>query len=82
MMDPPVILPERAPCGEVIDVDENLAGATSHCMIFTDTSQHKDNQVFSLQLFLWILHALTQQSCIYQAILANIRGGWSRVISP
>lgn len=45
MLLPPQILPERVPVGEVIEVDENLAGATSHRMIFTETSQHKDNQV-------------------------------------
>lgn len=45
MLQPPPILPERIPCGEVIEVDENLAGAIDHRIIFTETSQHKENQV-------------------------------------
>ena len=45
MLKAPPILPKRTPCGEVIEVDENLAGAVSHRMIFTETSQHKDNKV-------------------------------------
>lgn len=45
MLEPPPILPERTASGEVIHVDEKLAGATTHRMIFTETSQHKDNQV-------------------------------------
>lgn len=45
MLHTPPILPERLPCGEVIEVDENLAEAISHRMIFTETSQHKENKV-------------------------------------
>ena len=47
MLQTPPILPERTPCGEVIEVDENLAGAISHRMIFTETSQFKENQVYT-----------------------------------
>ena len=50
MLQPPPILPQRTANGEVIEVDEKLAGATTHRMIFTETSQHKDNQVYSLIL--------------------------------
>lgn len=48
ILQPPPILPERLPCGEVIEVDENLAGAIDHRMIFTETSQHKENQVYTI----------------------------------
>lgn len=48
ILQPPPILPERLPCGEVIEVDENLAGAIDHRMIFTETSQHKENQLRSI----------------------------------
>lgn len=45
MLKTPPILSERLPCGEVIEVDENLAGAITNRMIFIETSQHKENQV-------------------------------------
>ena len=45
MLECPPILPQRVDSGEVIEVDEKLAGAIPHKVIFTETSQHKDNQV-------------------------------------
>ena len=45
LLEPPPILPVRIPRGEMIAVDENLAAANSHRIVFTDTSQHKENQV-------------------------------------
>lgn len=48
MLQTPPILPERNACGQVIEIDENLNKAVSHRIIFTETSQHKENQVFLL----------------------------------
>lgn len=45
MLQTPPILPERQPCGEILEVDENLAAAIPHRMIFTETTHHKDNEV-------------------------------------
>lgn len=53
MLQTPPILPERNACGQVIEVDENLNKAVSHRMIFTETSQHKENQVCSVSCFLY-----------------------------
>jgi hypothetical protein len=50
MLQPPPILPERTPCGEVMEVDEDLTGVTSHRIIFTETSQHKENQVYAVHV--------------------------------
>ena len=55
MLECPPILPQRVDSGEVIEVDEKLAGATTHKVIFTETSQHKDNQV-SFQHILHTMH--------------------------
>lgn len=48
MLESPPVLPERTECGKIIEVNEDLAGATFHRVIFTDTSQHKDNHVMSI----------------------------------
>ncbi len=49
MLQPPPVLPLRSANGEVIEVNEKLAGAITHRVIFTETSQHKDNQVCYLE---------------------------------
>ena len=45
ILQSPHILPERELRGEIIEVDEDIAGAISNKMIFTETTQHKDNEV-------------------------------------
>ena len=45
MLATPPLLPQHLPCGEVIEVDEKLADAVPQRIIFTETSQHKENQV-------------------------------------
>ena len=45
ILQTPPILPERELCGEILEVDEDLAGAVSHKIVFTETTQHKENEV-------------------------------------
>ena len=45
MLQMPPVLVERSPRGAVIEVDEKLAEAIETRVIFTDTTQHKEDKV-------------------------------------
>ena len=45
LLQMPPVLPERSPRGQIIEVDEKLAGAIKNRFIFTETTHHKDDKV-------------------------------------
>ena len=62
----PPILPERPPRGALIEVDDKLACAVKHRVIFTDTTQHKEDEVTPLTGLAWhvfMLHLSGSQDC-------------------
>ena len=71
----PPVVPERSPTGEVIEDDERLDKASEHKIIFTDTSQHKENRV---KILLYLAYGSCDSKYTWRMdhVTPNITGLW------